>query len=112
MKVVCEAHFLELAIGDYSPTLKKAQGSSVPKAYATQQSCTKELTYNLSRGLAKSGRVIKGYIVLEDEAVSTPKVTPRYGVKRTGTGAYTVTLDELFEENAMYGSKDAGELPF
>lgn len=98
MKVVCEAHFLELTPHEGETALKKSQGSSVPKAYATQQSCTKELTYNLSRGLAKSGRVIKGYIVLEDEAV--PKVTAK---------PKTATLEELFEE---LGLKDDGELPF
>lgn len=105
MKVVCEAHFLELTPHEGETALKKSQGSSVPKTYATQQSCTKELTYNLSRGYAKSGRVIKGYIVLEDEAVATPKMTAKPKTR-------TISLDELFDEVGMYGSKDAGELPF
>lgn len=108
MKVVCEAHFLELTPHEGGAALKKAQGSSVPKAYATQQSCTKELTYQLSRGLAKAGRVMKGYIVLEDEAVATPKVTPHSGILRTGKTT-TITLDELFGELSIKGD---GELPF
>lgn len=87
MKVVCEAHFLELTHYEGETALKKAQGSSVPKAYATFQSCNKELNYNLTRGVAKSGRVIKGYIVLEDEAA--PKVTAK---------PKTTTIDDLFKE--------------
>jgi hypothetical protein len=94
MKVVCEAHFLELTPHEGETALKKSQGSSVPKAYSTQQSCTKELNYNMSRGLAKSGRVIKGYIVLEEEG--GPVMTP---IKRKPT-----TLDELLD--------DQEELPF
>lgn len=99
MKVVCEAHFLELTPYEGVAALKKSQGSSVPKAYATQQSCTKELNYHMSRGLAKSGRVIKGYIVLEDE--SAPTVTPHRVSK-------TMRLDELFAE---LGIEDK-EVPF
>lgn len=110
MKVVCEAHFLELTPHEGETALKKSQGSSVPKAYATQQSCTKELNYHMSRALSKSGRVIKGYIVLEDEAVATPKVTPRSGIMRTtASKSTTISLDELFDE---LGLKDDGELPF
>jgi hypothetical protein len=87
MKVVCEAHFLELTPHEGETALKKAQGSSVPKAYATQQSCTKELTFQLSRGLAKSGRVFKGYIVLEDEAAPRMTAKPK-----------TTTIEDLFKE--------------
>jgi hypothetical protein len=94
MKVVSEGYFLELTPYEGEPALKRSQGSSVPKVYATQQSCTKELNYNMSRGIAKAGRVFKGYIVLEDEG--GPVMTP---IKRKPT-----TLDELID--------DQEELPF
>lgn len=98
MKVVCEAHFLELTPHEGGAALKKSQGSSVPKAYATQQSCTKELKYHLNNALAKSGRVIKGYIVLDDEAA--PKITAK---------PKTTTIEDLFKE---LGIEDTEELPF
>ena len=67
MKVLKEAWFLEIVTGSGDVTFKLAQNTSVPKAYATRSSCMRELNYLHHNNSVKDGRVVKGYMVVEDE---------------------------------------------
>ena len=67
MKVLKEAWFLETVTSSGDVTFKLAQNTSVPKAYATRSSCMRELNYLHRNNSVKDGRVVKGYMVVEDE---------------------------------------------
>ena len=67
MKVLKEAWFLETVTSNGDVTFKLAQNTSVPKAYATRSSCMRELNYLHRNNSVKDGRVVKGYMVVEDE---------------------------------------------
>lgn len=105
MKVLKEAWFLETVTSNGDVTFKLAQNTSVPKAYATRSSCMRELNYLHRNNSVKDGRVVKGYMVVEDEPFISD-VIPRSTV-------VSVPYSEVLAAKTMsYDLFSKEELPF
>jgi hypothetical protein len=104
MKVLKEAWFLEIVTGSGDVTFKLAQNTSVPKAYATRSSCMRELNYLHRNNSVKDGRVVKGYMVVEDE----PFVSDIAPVKAISSSSYR----DLLMTPAAIDLFSKEELPF
>jgi hypothetical protein len=105
MKVLKEAWFLETVTSSGDVTFKLAQNTSVPKAYATRSSCMRELNYLHRNNSVKDGRVVKGYMVVEDEPFMSD-VIPR------STVAGAPYSEVLAAKTMSYDLFSKEELPF